>query len=494
MHRLDPVPVDAPRARPAVGPQPLARSPRPVPPALAWASAAGSQRVQRLAEAVGEAEADAPTAGVDVEAPEDDEWGGPEEGELEEAELEALVARLEALTSATPAPAEAAEPDAVSSDVAGVQRLPLGRQPRTRTRGAPLTGDDVVDLKRVSKRTIKALDTLESERAITTVEREAAQEAIRGVVRKAKKGKGDRAVLHRNLNRMRALPDGIRKSAASARSTKGKTHVSSFAVTPPVIRVGEHESARISFVLGKDVQSAHIQMWDDPNREGASYRLVDIPATQGYHQMIWDGTWQGMANRAPEPGTYRVTVFVTGKDGKEERLADQIRVENAGDETVLPRARTGPKAAGLTFDGRELVLTDADNNQIAVPAVSGLRPNNPKNHDGLDYTLPEHEWAAGRGPIPHGDYSVRPHDFQVPTDKKGLKFASGGTAAKWGPMRIPILPNQVRNRSEFFIHMDVTNDGTAGCIGIPPGQEGKYNQLMSVIALNKDAIPLKVTY
>ena len=42
--------------------------------------------------------------------------------------------------------------------------------------------------------------------------------------------------------------------------------------------------------------------------------------------------------------------------------------------------------------------------------------------------------------------------------------------------------------------MDVTNDGTAGCIGVPPAEVGKFNQIMSLIATSKKNIKLAVTY
>jgi len=52
----------------------------------------------------------------------------------------------------------------------------------------------------------------------------------------------------------------------------------------------------------------------------------------------------------------------------------------------------------------------------------------------------------------------------------------------------------VRGRSEFFLHLDVTNDGTAGCIGIRSSEEGKFNQMMSLISLNDADLPVNVTY
>ena len=92
----------------------------------------------------------------------------------------------------------------------------------------------------------------------------------------------------------------------------------------------------------------------------------------------------------------------------------------------------------------------------------------------------------------HGTQATLPQ--QPNAGAAGTKYPSGGTAAKWGPMRIQILPNKVKNRSEFFLHMDVTNDGTAGCIGVPPGEIGKFNQIMSLIATNKSDVKLNVSY
>jgi hypothetical protein len=124
-----------------------------------------------------------------------------------------------------------------------------------------------------------------------------------------------------------------------------------------------------------------------------------------------------------------------------------------------------------------------------------MKPHNPRNPEKKDFTDPKHQWVAARGPIPAGLYVLKPGHYQVPdADKKGATYASGGTAAKWGPMRVQIEPNKVKNRSEFFLHMDVTNDGTAGCIGIPPEHEGKFNQMMSLIARSRKDIKLAVTY
>jgi hypothetical protein len=455
------------------------RSEAPAPPLAPmtpeWASAVGNQAVARIAA---------------EQAPPEPEPVGDEPAELIEVVDEALAA-----VEAEPDGGEVG--DAGAESVATLRRMPLARQPKPRTpaRKVPLNSDDMADLKRVGTRTIKEIGKLEQERAITTAEAELAKSRIEEVMGRAKKGKGDRAVLARNLNRMRKLPDYYRKRAEAGRGTKGKKLISDFKVEPPVVNVRDHESARISFVVKGTPKSISAFMLEDPDREGTSYRFFNIDATEGYHQVIWDGTFEGKKNRPPEPGTYRIEIGVLGEDGKSETVFEQIRVENPDDETVLPRVGSGLEVSSLTFNGSELVLTDAGLNTIEVPATSGLKPNNPKNKEKEDYTVAKHQWVAGKGPIPAGNYILKPSQYQVPdADKRGTKYASGGTAAKWGPMRIQILPNQVKNRSEFFLHMDVTNDGTAGCIGIPPAEAGKFNQIMSLIATNKGDVKLNVTY
>jgi hypothetical protein len=202
-------------------------------------------------------------------------------------------------------------------------RMPLARQPQPKTapRKVPLNADDIADLKRVGTRTIKELAKLEQERAITTAEAEEATARIEEVMQLAKKGRGDRAVLARNLNRMRALPEWNRKRAAVGRSTKGKKLLSDFKVESPVVRVGEHESARISFVVKGTPKSVGAFILSDPDRDGTSYRFFNMDAMPGYHQAIWDGTFEGSRNRAPRPGVYRIEISVLAEDGKSERAS-----------------------------------------------------------------------------------------------------------------------------------------------------------------------------
>jgi len=379
----------------------------------------------------------------------------------------------------------------------GNQRVAaIARDPRTRAepRPVPLTKQDVADLQRVGKRTLREIDKLLDERATTTAEAEKNKETIQRLMDKAQAGKGDRTKNAHNLNVMRSLPDRWRKRAAAGRSTKGHKLISDFKTVPPVIRVAEHESARVSFVVHGEPQSVEAHIFDDPEREGMNYRFFRMQPTEGLHQLIWDGTFEGRGKEPPVPGVYRLELTVTGKDGKSEVMFEQIRVENPGDDKVLPRVGTGLSFT-LTFDGRLLILTDQQGNMIEVPTVSGLRPNHKKNPQKIDYTTKEHQWAVNKGPIPEGNYVIKPSQFQLPdADKAGTKYASGGTGSHWGPMRAHIEPDPVGPRSQFFMHMDVGDDGTAGCIGFPPSQEAKFNQIMSLIATSKSDVKLHVSY
>jgi hypothetical protein len=358
----------------------------------------------------------------------------------------------------------------------------------------PLTAKDVEDLKRVGTRTLRELDKLVDERAMTTAEAESTKETIQRLMDNAKAGKGDRAMNTRNLNRMRGLPEGARKHAQAGRSTKGHKLISDFKTVPPVINVAAHEAARVSFVAHGKPKHIEAHIFEDPDREGTSFRFFNMQATAGLHQLIWDGTFEGTAKSPPEPGVYRLELTVIDEDGKTERMFEQIRVENPDGDKVLPRAGSGLTFT-LTFDGKVLILTDSQGNTIEVPTVSGLKPNNPKNKDGIDYTDPKYEWEKGKGPIPRGNYTIKPSQFQLPNaDTQGTKYPSQGTAAHWGPMRAHIEPDPVKNRSQFFMHMDVTDDGTAGCIGFPTNQEAKFNQIMSLIATSKSDVKLNVSY
>jgi hypothetical protein len=454
----------------------ISAPPAPAPPFTpAWAAAVGNQRVARMAAEYAEQAIDEPAA----------------------EESDDLLAELvEALADEETADDEVGE---ATESVATVRRLRVARQPKLarRARKIPLSADDIEDLERVGERAIKELAKLERERALTSVEAEQIRQSIERLMRSSMKGKGDRRVLTKQLDRLRAFPDWVRRRAAAGRSTKGKKLVSNLKLEPPVIRVHQNEAARISFIVKGAPKSITARIFADPQSQGTAFRLFRMEATSGYHQLIWDGTFEHLPKRPPESGVYRVEINVVGADGKSEWLFEQIRVDNPRKETVLPRVDSAPEISTLYFDGKTFILTDTDGNSIEVPASSGLKRSNPRNKDGIDYTDPKHEWVKGKGPIPNGsDYVIKPGQFQVPdADKRGARYASGAETAIWGPMRAEIIPKDPKgNRTEFFLHMDVTNDGTAGCIGIPPAHVGKFNKIMSLIATNKSDVKLLVRY
>jgi hypothetical protein len=419
-------------------------------------------------------------------------------GVLQREPRAALSGRLHAVT-----PAEVLAMQRVAGNARTCQMLASPQVVQRRASPKePLTADDIAELKRVGNRTIRELARLERERAITTVEAQREKAQILELMRRAKAGRGDRQEVVTKLDRLRVLPERARRRAAAARSTKGRKLISRFRLEPPVIRISEHEAARVSFVVKGAPKSINAQILEHDG-PGAGYRFFTIESTSGYHQLIWDGTF---TNQPPEPGVYRIVITVTGADDRTEGVWDQIRVENPGNKKVMPRpvASGGHAVSTLTFDGKTLVLTDDANNTIEVPATSGLKPTHHKNPAKIDYTDPKWEWEPGKGPIPRGNYDVKPGQFQLPNaDARGTKYASGrraSTAAIFGPMRAHITPDPKpdpsgkRTRGEFFIHLDVTNDGTAGCIGIPPAAVGKFNQIMSLIATSKKDIKLAVTY
>ncbi len=264
---------------------------------------------------------------------------------------------LDELLAAADEGSSEGEVEGAPQSVATLRRMPVARKPATaRRRVVPLTSDDISDLKRVGTRTVRELATLEQERAITTAEAEKFKSGIEDLMGRSKAGRGDREALTKQLNRLRTLPEWARKRAAALRSTKDKKLVSDFKLEPPVIRVSEHESARISFVVKGTPKSIDAYILSDPDREGTSYKIFHLDARPGYHQLIWDGTFEGERNRPPEPGVYRIEVSIAGESGKSERLQEQIRVENPDYETVLPRVASGLAISTLHFDGKTFTL------------------------------------------------------------------------------------------------------------------------------------------
>ncbi len=284
--------------------------------------------------------------------------------------------------------------------------------------------------------------------------------------------------------------------------------ISQFEIAPAVIRVAEQESARISFVVRDRAANAAGFARDlSPPLRTITARVVDPDAnvlrsfvwrepTPGYKVALWDGTVTGKRSLPPVTGTYQVSIEVTDARGHTERAVRRIRVVNPLGAPVGPRPQSGVALRSLEFDGSHLVLTDARGDRLSVRAVSGLKPHNPHNDDRIDYTQPLYQFASDRGPIPEREYVIIRHSVQQPELVDGvLLFPSGASVKEWGPMRALIRSEGATSRSGFFVHLDVENDGTAGCIGVHPDDEGKLNHIMSLLAwMPNERLDLTVRY
>jgi hypothetical protein len=391
-----------------------------------------------------------------------------------------------------------------------IMRTPAPRIQRRRARG--LVSAEVREIRRKLKWFRKRIDRLETERTITSEEAEGFRSGIERLLRETDELRKRRKVTREEARRIwlrgrrllriardvRRLRRRLRQRAARGRSTRGLQLISDFQVRPPVIRVHEGEAARISFVLRRRARSI---AWFILSHEGGgdvatSRRFFRVRNNDpGYKVAIWNGTREGTRNRPPEPGTYRVRLWVTDHEGNREEVFDQIRVENPDRMVAHPRHGSGYALQSLRFDGSHAVLTDEAGNTIRMRAVSGLKRNHRLNRRRIDYTRPRHQWVENRGPIPEGTYTIRRNSVQQPElRRRALRFPRGATARVWGPIRVPLYPLTRRNRSEFFVHIDVGNDGTAGCIGIHPDDEGKFNNMMSLLSRMPNDLPVEVSY
>jgi hypothetical protein len=412
---------------------------------------------------------------------------------------------------------------AVMARTPGTRRAAQGQRSGTSTRG--LSQTELREVLGTMERLVRQLGDLERQRVITTEEAVNYRRLASGLTQRARGLASPRRVSVTEARRRRrqgrlalttarrnmGLAALLRRRAATGRSTRGLRILHDFRVSPPVIRIHEGEATRISFVLRRPVRTLNVAIWQyeasSEERPGGWHFPTWTNPLPGYQDTFWDGTWQGMRNRPPTAGTYRVRVEATDHQGYTERVFDQIRVENPRRVTVLPRNGSGYDLAALRFDGAHAVLTDTGGNAIRMRAVSGLRRSNPLSR-GRDWTAPRFQWRRGLGPLPERSYQIARNGVQQPAllragrGAPALRYPTGGTAARWGPRRAPLSPNRVvgpdgQVRTEFFLHLDVTNDGTAGCIGIHPADEGKFNQLMSLISRMRNrtgTVPVLVRY
>lgn len=145
----------------------------------------------------------------------------------------------------------------------------------------------------------------------------------------------------------------------------------------------------------------------------------------------------------------------------------------------------GRSTLSLTFDGRALSATGSLS-PIHLPAVSG-RINAGK----FDYSV-ESQKAPDRGPIPEGEYWLRPSELQ---ENAWYRLRNARTA--WGNFWIPIHPYPSTNtykRGGFFIHGGQT-PGSAGCIDLSVHMDRFVGALKAELTGQSEChIPLSVRY
>jgi hypothetical protein len=149
-----------------------------------------------------------------------------------------------------------------------------------------------------------------------------------------------------------------------------------------------------------------------------------------------------------------------------------------------------PPVTGMRFDGSRLSVYGG-RAVASLSAVSGLRPNNPRNTSHRDHTRRASQAIPDVGPIPEGSYFMNPGEVQ----------RAGFNPAVWGPVRLRIhgtvltdLEREVRTRRDggFFLHQDVARDGTAGCVGLQ--NRADTTNVFARIDATTEQFPLEVRY
>ena len=207
-----------------------------------------------------------------------------------------------------------------------------------------------------------------------------------------------------------------------------------------------------------------------------------------------------------------MNLVVTDNRGRTDSLWALIRVENKAESLSVGLL---PNIKQMKFNGQQLTVEDTNGNTMNLQAVSGIKESHKsfkkckRKYIGLyrggkpDFTKRKFQWAVDCGPLPEGEYTIHVSNVEPPkTTRRGRKEhprlgrEKAASVRVWGPWRFRLSPNVRKKndviRSGFFVHLDKGSDGTAGCIGVQPKDEGKLNMLFSLIRRMKGG-NIKVT-
>ena len=264
--------------------------------------------------------------------------------------------------------------------------------------------------------------------------------------------------LLRDAEKLLGLPAEIRRRAAI--EPTARRLILGLRATPRRIDTGRNEAVLVEFTVG-DVESLSGIVLRDETREGTTMREFRWSNPKpGYQSLIWDGTFRTRRTEPPEPGTYRVRLSAHDADGNRDSAVIDIEVSNTGLKKVFPRTGSGLRPATLHFDGSRLLLKDTRGNEIRMRAKSG---------------------RGDSGPIPAGNYTIKRIEEPRATRNGRLVYGSRSSTRIWGPRRLPLDGGPDSSRRKRYIHLDVGRDGTRGGIGVQPGHEGRFNQMVSLI-------------
>ncbi|MDR2881609.1 MAG: DUF2778 domain-containing protein [Azoarcus sp.] len=146
----------------------------------------------------------------------------------------------------------------------------------------------------------------------------------------------------------------------------------------------------------------------------------------------------------------------------------------------------------LRFDGASLRITGAHGHNLITSfrAVSGK----PIKDKGFDYSI-ERQKISGQGPIPAGNYWIKPSEIWENSTFRSLHPSN--RYAGWGAYRITIHPypsTETYGRGGFFIHGG-TVPGSQGCIDLTTSIVSFIQQLDELLKGRPEChIPVYVRY